>query len=69
MDTGDVIHVLTGAVVQNADGDGMIAAPADRHQLLISESGADLQIVHDGGIILLTGQAGLALTAADFEFL
>jgi Ca2+-binding RTX toxin-like protein len=34
----------------------------------IQDNGADLEISHDSGVILLTGLAGLALTQADFDF-
>ncbi len=36
--------------------------------LSIADQGADLRVEYDGGIILLTGAAGLSLTAADFDF-
>lgn len=36
--------------------------------LTITDIGADLSIVHDGGEILVTGRAGLNLNASDFDF-
>lgn len=36
--------------------------------LTISDVGSDLQIVHDGGTIILDGLAGTVLTGADFDF-
>lgn len=36
--------------------------------LTISDVGGDLQIVHDGGTIILDGLAGTVLTGADFDF-
>ena len=36
--------------------------------LTISDQGANLKIVYDGGTILLLGEAGTVLTAADFDF-
>lgn len=36
--------------------------------LRISKSGNALRVVHDGGVILLDGMAGVKLTAADFDF-
>lgn len=36
--------------------------------LAIADRNVHLEIVHDGGVIVLQGQAGLVLTAADFEF-
>ncbi len=36
--------------------------------LAITDKGADLKIIHDGGVILLEGQAGIVLTFADFDF-
>lgn len=36
--------------------------------LTIADSGADLEILHDGGVILLTGLEGTVLTSDDFDF-
>jgi len=36
--------------------------------LSIADQGADLMITHDGGVILLTGEAGTVLSGADFDF-
>jgi len=36
--------------------------------LTITDQGGDRKVDHDGGTILLAGQAGLALTSADFDF-
>ncbi len=33
-----------------------------------ADAGSNLRITHDNGVIVLVGQAGLALTAADFDF-
>lgn len=37
--------------------------------LIISDQGADLKVVYDGGAFLLVGDAGMVLTAADFDFI
>lgn len=36
--------------------------------LVIADQGADLMITHDGGVIMLLGEAGTTLSAADFDF-
>jgi len=36
--------------------------------LTIAAQGSDLRITHDNGVIILDGQAGLALTADNFDF-
>ncbi len=36
--------------------------------LTTTDQGADLRVAYDGGVILLSGAAGLTLTAADFDF-
>lgn len=36
--------------------------------LSISDKGTDLEIIHDGGTILLLGEAGTSLGAGDFDF-
>ncbi len=36
--------------------------------LIIADQGGDLKIIHDGGTILLQGEAGTVLTMADFDF-
>lgn len=36
--------------------------------LTIADSGLDLEIIHDGGVILLTALAGTVLSSADFDF-
>lgn len=49
-------------ILQIADHNGKFGG------LSFSDQGTYLKIVHDGGVILLAGEAGTSLTAADFDF-
>jgi len=37
--------------------------------LAFADQGGNLQITHDGGVILLMGKVGTTLTSADFDFI
>jgi Ca2+-binding RTX toxin-like protein len=49
-------------LLQIADHIGDFAA------LVIADDSADLKIIHDGGVVLLLGQAGTTPTSVDFDF-
>jgi len=61
----------TDKVVDFADGTDLLRI-ADHtggfSGLAFADQGANLKITHDGGVILLMGEAGTTLTSADFDF-
>lgn len=61
----------TDSVMDFGDGNDIMRLTAHSggfDTLIIADSGADLSVTHDGGTILLIGEAGSTLTSADFEF-
>ncbi len=61
----------TDKVMDFADGSDILRISGHSGKLgglTITDQGANLKIVHDGGVIILAGEAGTTLTMADFDF-